>query len=174
MISLNSCVFLSRKVNLCAVENLKLCSINFSIFMVLLFIFYSTVGKNPEATGRCGTRLWWQRHCLPSPTSSAPCASSAFSLPTLIWAPYRSHWAACSWTSSSSSSSTVQCCWPLPMGSTSSTFTMKRMRAMSARVFAVISKTTPSQRKLKFLNKLSLTKYELFIIHRYIFQQRLM
>lgn len=59
----------------------NLCSISFSFVLVLL---YSTVVVNPGATGKCGTQLWWLRHRLPLPTSSALCASFAFSLPIPI------------------------------------------------------------------------------------------
>lgn len=73
-------------------------------------LFHSTVCRNPEATGKCGTRPWWQSRCLLLPTSLARCDSSASSPPTHIWAHCRSHWAACFWTSSSSFSSTGWCC----------------------------------------------------------------
>lgn len=158
MVSVFFLLFGSRRVSLCAGKHCIAASFLMVVYVFTdlpLAFFHSTMRGNPERAGKCGTRLWLQRHCLRSPTSSAPCASSASSPPTPTLAPYRSHWAACSWTSSSSSSFIVSCCWPLPMASTSSTFIMKQMEAIIARVFAVVSKTTPSQRK--FLNKLSQT-----------------
>lgn len=79
-----------------------------SMFDYCSFFFNSIVqSASWETPGKRGTQHWWQRHCFPSPTFSAPCVSSVFSLPTPIWGLYRFHWAACFWTYLNFSSSTV-------------------------------------------------------------------